>query len=158
MNICIHTNEGERQKEEHREGKWQRGWRKRARGRVPQSCLALVAWAKECCPSISYLFPPPCVWVSSFGSCHPAPAGPAGLITGQFPWALASLPLASLRAAFKAGLPPWVVLDGSSCPRLHRSSKPAAGAHTPFSRGVLFSEENMRTRRQLSIPPLDVGE
>lgn len=28
----------------------------------------------------------------------------------------------------------------------------------PFLQGVLFSEENMRTRRQPSIPPLDVGE
>lgn len=58
MNIHIHPNEGERKTEETRE---QSGSRDRGggQGRVPQSCLALVAWAKEGRPSTPDPFPHP---------------------------------------------------------------------------------------------------
>lgn len=138
MKIHKHANEGEREKEGNGEGKWQRRWRKRVRGRVPRSCLALAAWAKEGCPSIPYAFPPPCVWVSSSGSCRPAPAGPAGLVTEQCfpgPWP------ACERRVKPASCPgwSWMAPPAQGC---SEGSKPAAGASAPFS-GVFSFQKRL---------------
>lgn len=118
-------------------------------GPCPPELTGAGGQAKEGGPSIPYAFPPPCVWVSSSGSGHPAPAGPAGLVTEQCfpgPWP------AHERRVKPASCPgwSWMAPPAQGC---SEGSKPAAGANAPFSRGVLFSEENMRTRQQPSTPP-----
>lgn len=70
-----------------------------------------------------------------------------------FPWALASL-----RAACEAGLLPWVVLDGSSCPRLLRRLQACSRGQCPLLQGCSLFRRDYEDQAAAVHPTLDVGE